>query len=530
MPINEGGHDGTIYVVPGGGGEAGDMYYITIPSHNVEGIEERNGQLGWHIGHRNDIYCVIPDINYTYFHYTEYVGESFVPFITVDYQHKATYELNLTVFGLDRLVITKMPDKAMYRKREMLDLTGMEVTLYYTDGNSKDVSSSVTIPRSFVIDGLGVLSDQIYYYDAEHYGYNVPVEYKESNVSPGKDTITCNLFVHIITLSGLIISPPRKTSYRYGETLDYTGIVVTAAYTDETTEDVTSSAVFSPANGSVVTKDTANSVNVSYSNNLTGSAAGSFSLSIVTLQQELLISPPDKTTYHRGEAIDYTGAVVTAVYSDESSEDITSSAVFSTAAGTVINEDMSVSITYSNQWNETASGSLSFNIVTLHNELQISLPNKTAYHKGEIIDYTGAAVTAVYSDGSSEDVTSYATFSPADGTVVTEDTTTSVSVSYTDTWNEYASGSFSLYVITLQELQITEPDRTSYRQGEAIDYTGAVVTAVYSDGSSEDVTSSAVFSPAAGTIITEDTTVNITYTDQWSESASGSLSLNIITV
>lgn len=348
VPINEGG-GGAIYLAPGGGSGSNDMYYITIPSHNVEGIEERNGQLGWLIGHRNDIYCVIPDINYTYFHHTEYVGESFSPFMTVDYQALATYQLNLSVFGLDKLVITKMPDKSVYRQEEMLDLTGMEVTLYYTDGNSKDVSSDVSIPRSFVIDGLGVLSDQIYYFDAENSGYNVPVEYKENNVSPGKDTITGNLFIKIITLSGLIISSPRKTSYRYGEALDYSGVTVTAVYSDKTTEDVTSSAVFSPDSGSVVTKDTANSVSVSYSNRLTGSATGCFSINIVSLQQELQISLPNKIAYHKGETIDYTGVSVNAVYSDGSTKDITSSATFSPADGTVISGDTTTSVSFSNR-------------------------------------------------------------------------------------------------------------------------------------------------------------------------------------
>ncbi|MBQ6113411.1 MAG: bacterial Ig-like domain-containing protein, partial [Synergistaceae bacterium] len=104
-----------------------------------------------------------------------------------------------------------------------------------------------------------------------------------------------------------------------------------------------------------------------------------------------------------------------------------------------------------------------------------------------------------------------------------------------DQWNENASGSFSLNVLTLQqELQITPPEKTSYRQGEAIDYTGATVTAVYSDGSTEDVTSYAVFNPANGTVITEDMTgsinVSVSYTDEWGENASGSLSLSIVSI
>ena len=258
VPISE-GHDGTIDLVPGSGSDE-EMFYVTIPSTNVSGIKERNGQLGWVLISRSDVYCVIPDINYSYLHQILYVDESFVPFMTVYYQSSAEYELNLSVFGLHRLVISKMPDKAQYRLTEMLDTTGMEVTVYYTDGNSKDVSSSITIPSCFRQYGLGMQSQQERYYDTENSLYKIPVEYKEDGVYPGKDTITCDLVINIIKLASISVSSLLKTSYRYGEAISYEGAKVTAVYTDGSTEDVTSSAVFSPASGTVVSKDTANTV------------------------------------------------------------------------------------------------------------------------------------------------------------------------------------------------------------------------------------------------------------------------------
>lgn len=357
------GHDGTISVVEGDGGDE-DMYYLTVPATSVAGIEQRDGQLGWVIIHRVDTYCVIPDINFSYVHDINYTGETFVPFLTVYYQSHADYELNLTVFGLDRLVIAKMPDKSQYRLTEMLDITGLEVTLYYTDGTSKDVSSSVTIPRAFFEYGLGMNSDQEHYYDADKKCYNIPVEYSENGVYPGKDTIKGNLVINIIMLSRLIVTTPQKNSYRYGEALDYTGIAVTAVYTDESTEDVTSSATFIPADGTVITEDINENVSISYTDQWHENASGSFPLNVLTLQSELQITPPEKTSYRQGEAIDYTGVTVTAVYSDGSIVDVTSSAVFSPANGTVITEDMtgSVSVSYTNEWSENASGSLSLSI------------------------------------------------------------------------------------------------------------------------------------------------------------------------
>ena len=52
-----------------------------------------------------------------------------------------------------------------------------------------------------------------------------------------------------------------------------------------------------------------------------------------------------------------------------------------------------------------------------------SPPTKTTYNAGENIDLTGIVVTATFSDGSTKEVTSECTFSPASGTVIYEDTT-----------------------------------------------------------------------------------------------------------
>ena len=52
-----------------------------------------------------------------------------------------------------------------------------------------------------------------------------------------------------------------------------------------------------------------------------------------------------------------------------------------------------------------------------------SPPSKTTYNAGENLNLTGIAVTATFSDGSTQDVTSECTFTPSSGTVVYENTT-----------------------------------------------------------------------------------------------------------
>jgi hypothetical protein len=57
---------------------------------------------------------------------------------------------------------------------------------------------------------------------------------------------------------------------------------------------------------------------------------------------------------------------------------------------------------------------------------------KTEWIKGDTISYSGVTVTATYLDGTTKDVTSNATFSPANGTTITTSGNSSVVVSYTE--------------------------------------------------------------------------------------------------
>ena len=69
-------------------------------------------------------------------------------------------------------------------------------------------------------------------------------------------------------------------------------------------------------------------------------------------------------------------------------------------------------------------------------------------------------------------------------------------------------------VKTLTKIEVTTaPATVEYTEGDSLDLTGLVVTATFSDGSTEDVTSQCIFSPAAGTVLsTTDTSINISYT------------------
>ena len=70
------------------------------------------------------------------------------------------------------------------------------------------------------------------------------------------------------------------------------------------------------------------------------------------------------------------------------------------------------------------------------------------------------------------------------------------------------------YPKILMRIEVTtSPTTVEYTEGDSLDLTGLVVTATFSDGSTEDITSQCIMSPAAGTVLaTTDTSISISYT------------------
>lgn len=143
-------------------------------------------------------------------------------------------------------------------------------------------------------------------------------------------------------------------------------------------------------------------------------------------------------------------------------------------------------------------------------------PAKTTYKAGENIDLTGIAVTATFSDGSTQDVTSECTFSPASGTVVYENTT---KITANWTWENtitYTTNQSITVKRVLTGISITTaPTKTDYVKGESLDLTGMVVAASYNSGATEEVTSLCTSNPASGALLTTtgSKAVTISYTE-----------------
>ena len=124
---------------------------------------------------------------------------------------------------------------------------------------------------------------------------------------------------------------------------------------------------------------------------------------------------PSRMAYTPDEPLDYSGLVVHAIFRDGSQTDITNDCVINPVEGSPFdgNEDTYIEVSYT-IW--TVSYSTGFNLNQNYiDELIITPPRKIDYRYGEIIDYTGLVVEAVYRDGRKVDVTDQCVITPAEG-------------------------------------------------------------------------------------------------------------------
>ena len=283
---------------------------------------------------------------------------------------------------------------------EPVDLTGVTIYALHYNGKKENVTNKVRLSRSNWSDTEG--------------NQSVDIGYKGRRI-----TLTAN--VSEVMLDSISVkTPPTKTAYRIGETIDMTGLVITASFNDGTSVDVTEGYTFAPA---TMASDTTK-VTISYTvEEVTKTVEQPITL--ISLDSIVVKTPPTKTSYKVGETISATGLVLTATYTDGSSEDVTEGYTFTPVTMASDTTAMTISLEVDGITKTTTQ------VLTLVSLDSISVktpPTVTSFAAGADIDLTGLVLTATYTDGSTADVTQGYTFSP---TVMANDTT-SVTISYTE--------------------------------------------------------------------------------------------------
>ena len=301
------------------------------------------------------------------------------------------------------LAVTTPPTKTVYEAGDSFDKTGMVITVTYDDASTREVTNYNCSPV--------VLSINDTY---------ITISYREmmTTVTTTQPVTVKNLLKKI-----QIITPPTETAYEIGDTIDLTGMVVYAFYSDGTSHEI-SNYTYSPH---VVSSASDTEVTITYTEDgITKTAIQDITVGNTPNLVSIAVSvPPTKVIYKAGEYFDPSGMVVTATFDNGTTKNISGYTYSPTR--TLQQDDSVITISYTKK-GVTKTTTQNITVVYLTSIAITNPPTYTSYYDDEIFNTAGMEVTAYYSDSTSAVITTYS-ISPS-GTLPYG--TTSVTISYSE--------------------------------------------------------------------------------------------------
>ena len=142
-------------------------------------------------------------------------------------------------------------------------------------------------------------------------------------------------------------------------------------------------------------------------------------------------------------------------------------------------------------------------------------------YAGDPLSLTGGQVMAFYKDGTASDIAAVCGYDPAEGTLLEYGGELNINAAYRDHAGNEFTADTQIMVYDVDQLFFTGLANEVQKEGGALDLSGAVLTARYTDGTTRTVNASnATFEPAAGEIIGHMDTMTIRAT--WRNPATGS--------
>lgn len=301
------------------------------------------------------------------------------------------------------LAVTTPPTKTVYEAGDSFDKTGMVVTVTYDDASTREVTNYNCSPVVLSIN--------------DNY---VTISYREmmTTVTTTQPVTVKNLLKKI-----QIITPPTETAYEIGDTIDLTGMVVYAFYSDGSSHEI-SNYTYSPH---VVSSASDTEVTITYTEDgITKTAIQDITVGNTPNLVSIAVStPPTKVIYKAGEYFDTSGMVVTATFDNGTTKNVSGYTYSPTR--TLQQGDSVITISYTKK-GITKTTTQNITVVYLTSIAITNPPTYTSYYDDEIFNTAGMEVTAYYSDSTSAVITTYS-ISPSGALPYG---TTSVTISYSE--------------------------------------------------------------------------------------------------
>lgn len=293
--------------------------------------------------------------------------------VTVSYgDYSANFDV--TVNGISSIKVTP-PTKTTYLEGQDLNTDGMVVTAVTTD------NQRITVPDGYSVRGF-------------------------NKTKLGKQTITVTyqglsteFEVNVISVKSIELTKPTKLEYKYGESLDTSGMSVKAIYDDNQSEVIKSGY---SVTGYDKTKSGTQTITVTYRNQ-----TATFDVTVAEPQitKIEITTPPTTTEYYVGQDLKTDGMVVTVTFEDESTKTTTAYTLSGYDKNTVGAQTVTVSY---------KGFSATFD-VTVKEVEKVEISDVTVEDKtydGKPIEYSGTATSDNY-NGDYEYI-----WEKADGTVL----------------------------------------------------------------------------------------------------------------
>ena len=144
--------------------------------------------------------------------------------ITATASSGVTYDFTVHIRSVKNISIVTQPNKLSYIMGEELDLTGAIVQVNYNDNSTKEITD-------YTVSG----------FDSSIEGQNtVTVSWTSASGSKYTTTFTVEIIDPRPKLTGIVVDTmPTKREYARKESLDLTGLVIKATYTDGSSAEVT---------------------------------------------------------------------------------------------------------------------------------------------------------------------------------------------------------------------------------------------------------------------------------------------------
>ena len=367
---------------------------------------------------------------------------------TIDVMYKGQKEqFGVIVENNIQSIIMKTTPKAEYKYGEPLNIAGGTIETIRSNGAKETINITTSMVTGYNPNKIGK--------------QKITVTYKDKTTSYEVDVKDY--------IEDIDIVKPNKLVYKIGEKIDLTGGKVKpimASKTATTPVAMTNSEV--QIEGFDTSTEGAKTIKVTYKG-----YTKSFGITVINQTSSMTIKTlPNKLEYKYGEQLDLTGGTIEFKQGNETKIlNITKDMVTGYNPKKIGNQTLTV--TY-----EGLSQEFIVNVKDYITRLEVKKPEKTDYEYGENLDLTGGTILIITASGKVDekvDITAYM----ISGYDKTKEGTQTITVEYKGLQGKFqVSVKDKIKAISLNN----EPNKINYKNGEALDITGATIDIIKSSG------------------------------------------------